>query len=202
MEKKKKAELWEKAKSGPGKRYKTKEDYMEARLSGLHYMSDKCQGMTVLELGCAEGMISKTFADYNISLIHGVDKHDVRVKEARSISDNYIKNLGIDYKFVADDFRNIKEFLNRNSNWLIESYDILLLLGVFHNVESKNFDETFLPLLDRTHKYVLCRGRTFEHKGFVSWAKKNGLKLVSTTSPPANSRGVQNGSLFVFEKGH
>ena len=44
-------------------------------------MSDTCRGATVLDLGCAEGLVSN-LVEYGASLIRGVDGISDRVKEA------------------------------------------------------------------------------------------------------------------------
>lgn len=85
-------------------------------------------GATILDLGCAEGCISKWLIDAGkAKLVHGLEKYEPWIETARILFASYERS-----KFGPMDFN---EF-DFNQPWLLPKYDIVLCL----NVAQKLFD--------------------------------------------------------------
>ena len=128
---------------------------------------------------------------YGSSLIHGVDGAAVRVEEARKKSVEY---SGVDFQYFAEDFGDLPNFIKRNENWILNTYDIILLLGVYHQCTRP---EKIKPIVDMAGKYLLCRGALYEtaDRGFLGWIATEGFDLVySKEGPP------ETGKLWIFKR--
>ena len=180
-------------------RYKDAREYKEARLSGLDYMSNKSKDCTVLDLGCAEGLVSEFFASSGASLIHAVEQIELRAATAKELTNRFQKEFSTSYHVICDDFYDSKNFLKRNKNCLLKAYNIVLLLGIFHNVKSLNEINIRLgPIVDIASNYLLCRGPLFADPtlNFEDWAKERGFVLIKRVRPNYGATG----DLFVFKK--
>lgn len=145
----------------------TEDAYITERVQGLYYLQDKVKGMTVLDMGCAEGLVSDYLLKCGASLAHGVDKNSARVQAAQELKYKY-SNI----EFKHGEFTYSKAFFIENT-WMLEKYDIVLLLSAFHTS-----DETkILPFLEKTNKYFCYRGE--EYKEVTKLCEQHGFKKVS-----------------------
>jgi 2-polyprenyl-3-methyl-5-hydroxy-6-metoxy-1,4-benzoquinol methylase len=176
--------------------YEDSEEYVRSRLSGIEYMSDKCYNLTLLDLGCAEGLVSRQFVDYGISSVHAVDQSSARINAAKENNAEYFKKCGTKFSYIVDDFSNTGEFFSRNKKWALDNYDIILLLGVFHHLKDHQLDDIIKPIFEKANKYVISRGSLFEPSSNIRWAKNNGFCLVDVNHNIHN----RTGTLFIFER--
>ena len=165
----------------------TYEDYERSRLVGVDFMSDKCAGASVLDLGCAEGLVSHRLVEYGASLVHGIDGVADRVVQAQRLYGEIFKTRSVTYRFVADnfgswlhgtppaDYPGVASFFERNKSWLLPEYDIVLLLGVFHKMENRHLDAVLGPIAQRTRRYLLCRGGCTKPSDLKSWLQRHGF---------------------------
>src|SRR5262249_30941881 len=96
---------------------------IEKRRSGLHLIAANASGLTVLDLGCAEGLAAAIFLDAGCSVLHGVDRKAARIEAARALFKNDPR-VRFDVADIA------RHDFHRRVNCLT-SYDIVLFLGVY-----------------------------------------------------------------------
>jgi 2-polyprenyl-3-methyl-5-hydroxy-6-metoxy-1,4-benzoquinol methylase len=96
------------------------------------FVISKAAGLTVLDLGCAEGLVAGLFLEAGAAFVHGIDIKTARIEAARKLFGDH-PNARFDVGDIArwDHFR-------RHVGCL-PSYDIVLMLGVYH----------FLPMHSR-----------------------------------------------------
>ncbi len=94
---------------------------LEEQRLGVEKAIGECAGKTVLDLGCAEGLLSREFAQAGAKLVHGVDSLGSHLTVAQDICNRY-GNVS----FEQQDLNEPKP--------LRRQYDIVLALGVCHKL--------------------------------------------------------------------
>lgn len=94
---------------------------IEEQRLGVENAIGECAGKTVLDLGCAEGLLSREFAQAGAKFVHGVDSLGSHLVVAQDICASY-KNVS----FEQQDLNEPKP--------LRRTYDIVLALGVAHKL--------------------------------------------------------------------
>jgi len=56
---------------------------IKERITGFEFLLDEVKGKSVLDLGCAEGLVSLEFAKQGASLVHGFEMQDISVETAK-----------------------------------------------------------------------------------------------------------------------
>ena len=105
---------------------------LEKRLIGLSEILEIVEDKIVIDLGCAEGLITKELLDRGARYIYAFDCNKERIEKAIDICKEY-KNV----EFIIGDFNNFEEFINDNNDILKQHFDIVLYLGVHHHLEKK-----------------------------------------------------------------
>lgn len=89
----------------------------------------RARGSTILDLGCAEGLLSKWLLDTcGAKSVHGLDRFEPYVKMARSLMRNY------DAKYEVCDFDLFDTWRELNPGFLSPKYDLVLLLRVLQKL--------------------------------------------------------------------
>src|SRR3990167_5651067 len=88
------------------------------QMEGLRYAIRECRNKTVLDLGCAEGLISQAFARAG-AVVHGVDVVPENIEVARRISQG-----------ITFDTAGLGDLLVGRQR----EYDIVLALSVLHKL--------------------------------------------------------------------
>lgn len=102
---------------------------LKDRLFALNAVRDKADGASVLDLGCAEGLLSKWLADQcGAKTIHGIDKYEPYVAMARNVMRGY------DAAYWQADFCFFTAWLERFGGELLPGYDIVLALRVAQKI--------------------------------------------------------------------
>jgi SAM-dependent methyltransferase len=106
----------------------------ERQFRGLEIDRAQASGARVLDLGCAEGLISLEMAKAGAALVHGVELEAKRVETARSL---FAAHPEVQSTFIAYDLNGFPElFLTQtaDSEWkdtaLLTRYDIVLCLAI------------------------------------------------------------------------
>jgi 2-polyprenyl-3-methyl-5-hydroxy-6-metoxy-1,4-benzoquinol methylase len=88
------------------------------------------KGKTVLEIGCAEGLVSFANLKRGAKLVHGIEYRDRAVEVARSMAG--ILGHQQAAKFFQGDIRQTRTVLNQAS--MLERYDIVMAMAVLQKV--------------------------------------------------------------------
>ncbi|MGE3832956.1 MAG: glycosyltransferase, partial [Parvibaculaceae bacterium] len=121
------------------------------RLSGLEPLLEVCAGKSVLDLGCAEGVIARAFLDAGASLVHGFDIDAGRVQSATSLSDDG-RAL-----FRTGNLADWSEFSAAQDEVLKPAYDIVLYLGVHQHLKSPARLATLNGTAERAREWFAVR---------------------------------------------
>jgi predicted RNA methylase len=101
----------------------------DEQCAALKVAIDHCKGKTVLDLGCAEGLIGKAFAKAGARCVLGVDNLADHIKVAREQCN------GLPMEFTV---ASLEAFINTPlpDPFAVGKYDIVLALGVSHKLQS------------------------------------------------------------------
>lgn len=100
------------------------------RLKDLETVFAACRGATVLDLGCAEGVIARRCLERGAKLVHGLDLELGRVHAASRLCAAWPES----HLFIEanlDDWQAIRDAARRV---LLARYDIVLYLGIQHHL--------------------------------------------------------------------
>lgn len=104
------------------------ERHLKERIRGLTPLLSATRGGSVLDLGCAEGMIGKwLFEACGAASYLGLDKHEPYLETAREVFADDPRA-----QFAACDFDQFDEW--RETYPLRESYDVVLALNIIHKL--------------------------------------------------------------------
>lgn len=116
---------------------------LQEQMLGLDRALTECKGKTVLDLGCAEGLIGLEFAKAGAARVVGIELLETHLQVARKACKGYSQmeficaHLGIHIRDNPDP----------------EQFDIVLALGIIHKLDDPN-----IPLVwaARAAKGLLC----------------------------------------------
>lgn len=132
---------------------------LATRRAGLEYLltEDVCKNASVLDLGCAEGLISYEFYKAGAACIHGVDLQEVSVQYARQL----FADTTVEYSFAQADIGNWQKFIRRHGSALNQQYDIVLFLSIYHHLLRENgstrANATLLGAAARARQFFVIR---------------------------------------------
>lgn len=95
---------------------------LEEQMRGLAPAFDRLAGMSVIDLGCAEGLIALEAARAGARLVHGVDNSLELLRVARQLANSDVRLFRVD--------------LNRAA-WprgVLRQYDVVLALAIVHKL--------------------------------------------------------------------
>lgn len=108
---------------------------LERQMRGLDLIREACAGATVLDLGCAEGLISIKMAKAGARLIHGVELEAERLAVAENLFQEQFP--GVERQFIAWDLIKFDELLldvtpdtAPGKPSLLTRYDVVLCLAI------------------------------------------------------------------------
>lgn len=96
---------------------------LSEQMIGLDPLYEIAPRATVLDLGCAEGLIGLELVKAGASLLHGIDLVHERVRKAREAAREYPA------RFWAAD---LARFATKPITGLLPTYDIVLCLSIVH----------------------------------------------------------------------
>jgi len=111
---------------------------LEERLIGLRQLEPVSRNATILDLGCAEGLIGMHLMKTGPGrLMHGLDEKERYLVGARMIA----RRERLRAKFLRVDLNHLAEWRAANPDVLLGSYDVVLCLCIAHKL---NHPEQFL----------------------------------------------------------
>jgi hypothetical protein len=104
-------------------------------MRGLEVVREACAGATVLDLGCAEAVVSLELAKAGARLVHGVELLGDRLRTAEALFQENAPNLErhfIEWDLTRFDdlFLNITPDSNPDKPSLLTRYDVVLCLAI------------------------------------------------------------------------
>jgi len=165
------------------------------RFIGLDFLLEKCSHCTILDIGSNEGLVSYEFARHGSKIIHGLEKSMSMVLFSKRL----FRDLPVESEFYQADLSiSGNEFIKKHQSVLLDEYDIVLFLGVYHHLKNQmkenDLHELVEVLLAKTKKYFGVRTNSLPE--FESLILNKNFKLVH--SLPKKNTGV--GLLHIYEK--
>ena len=102
------------------------------RLAGLETLLESARDANVLDLGCFDGLITYEFFRSGAKLVHGLDNDALHLETAGRI----FGQAGIPSRFVHADLRKPGAIGRALRGHGLQTYDIVLFLGVFQHIYS------------------------------------------------------------------
>jgi SAM-dependent methyltransferase len=151
---------------------------LEEQTMALRPAIAECAGKTILDLGCAEGLIGREFAKAGALKVTGIDGSAGHLSVA---AEQCRKWKNMEFKWVD---------LNRDAKQLVFSADIVLCLGIAHKLHEPG--DCVRLAADSSNDLVLIRsGRGANAQGIIK------SKHRETT---CDSHAIMEGRGFVLEK--
>lgn len=159
---------------------------LKEQIRGLGTLLKNAQGKTVLDLGCAEGLIAKWLVDHGAAgTVHGCEIVASRVEHARHIFKDY------DAKFNVVDLENLAEHVAAHAGEFLPRYDIVLLLSIAHKFRHPDrFLNTAAKMCGdwlaiRLPDWVLCDARSRNKAiDIPTFFRVRGFKMVEEQRGP------------------
>ena len=162
------------------------------RWNDLNEMLDLDRDDTVLDIGCAEGLISIEVSK-KVKKVTGFDVEPFRIKNA----ENNAKEQNI---------RNVEFLVSNYKNFRYKEYDKILCLGVYHKIKDGSRRAMLETMFNSCRKQFYIRvpiidnKTVFENVGvreeeIMEIANNNRFELLHRTQPRHN-----HGTIFKFQK--
>lgn len=104
---------------------------LEEQLTGLDLICERASGKSVLDLGCAEGLIGLHLKDQcGARLLHGFSIVPSEIEKARQLSESKRE-----VAFQVLDLSTLPSSLTRKPPLFLPRYDIILLLAILHKLQ-------------------------------------------------------------------
>ena len=166
------------------------------RLEGLAPLFARTAGASLLDLGCAEGLVSLAFArEGGAARIHGFDVDPGRTAFARHLFSR--EAGGVEARFRTADLERWTAFLGENRDLLLPAYDVVLFLGLYHHLSEGARRETLEGALDRCGRWFALRTprRLVERDDLEGILRNRGFRLLNFMEGAAG-----RGWFGIFEK--
>jgi len=137
---------------------------IEEQMLGLGPALEEAKGKTVLDLGCAEGAISKAFAEAGAASVLGVESLEGHLAVARKLC-KALPNV----RFVRS---HLQDYMPAHEP--PDQFDIVLILGIIHKIEDPGWPLGFACRSARD--LILFRGPARAGNGIVT--SKHGKQSV------------------------
>lgn len=121
------------------------------RLEGLQPLLEKAAGLTVLDLGAAEGVVAREFLKSGASLIHGFDLDPERVAVANSLAP------ASQMQFHTADLSNWAAFETAHQGLLRPGFDVVLYLGLHQHLPADQRLQVLRGALRLAKRYFAFR---------------------------------------------
>ncbi|SHF57832.1 Methyltransferase domain-containing protein [Desulfacinum infernum DSM 9756] len=122
------------------------------RLSGLEPLLARASGLSVIDVGAAEGVIAREFLKRGAGSVHGFELDPSRVAIAQAICAEWDNG-----HFRCGDLSDWDKFCESHQDLLQDHYDIVLYLGVHHHLPAHSRMKAFLGLLKLASRYFAIR---------------------------------------------
>jgi glycosyltransferase involved in cell wall biosynthesis len=149
------------------------------RIQGLSPLLEIATGKTILDLGAAEAVISKTFSEYDPTFIHAYEIEQSRVDSARK----YLNPNIVD--FQQGNLSSLDQIAHIEAKALPNGYDIVLYLGIHQHIHGDVRNEVFSRMIDLAADWIAVRTpvKHFESDALYATLKNKGFCLTHEAAP-------------------
>ena len=105
----------------------------ESRLDGLHPLLKLAKGLSVVDLGAADGLVGRAFLEHGASVLHGFEREAQRVEMARGLCGAWKEAA-----FRVADLSDWDAFVGANTGSLKSRYDVALHLGLHKHLPDRS----------------------------------------------------------------
>ena len=143
----------------------------EDRLQGLKPLLARAAGLSILDLGAAEGIVAREFLRCGASFVHGFDLDPDRVQVAASLCREG------QARFEAADLSDWAVCIDKHRSWMSDSYDILLHLGLYQHLSPAVRQAVLRGSIGLTKQYVAFRAPAllYDSDGVESLFREEGF---------------------------
>jgi 2-polyprenyl-3-methyl-5-hydroxy-6-metoxy-1,4-benzoquinol methylase len=149
------------------------------RLSGIFDCDVDYSGKTILDAGCNIGMIDYEISKRSPSFVHGIDDYRAGISAARHI----FQGVDVPSRFDVADLGNDR----RLRKLLMPSYDVILLMSVWHQVEqdrgSKVSDRLVATLTERCSGVFVAKNPARFSGPFTEVMRNHGFRVAYDGDP-------------------
>lgn len=165
----------------------------EQRLHGLSLILDAAPGASICDLGAGDGAIARRLLDRGAAIVHGFEIDPRRVDLAGSLCAGFSGAA-----FHQADLSDWSLFEARHAGDMLESYDIVLYLGLHHHLPAAGRMHALLSAARRASRWLAVRTpRTlFQSDGIESTLAGQGFALQAS----ASDGGAGLGGSYVFAR--
>lgn len=104
------------------------------RFRGLDYALQRANDCTVLDYGSSDGLVAYEFARHGVRLIHGFEID----RERREFATRLFRKVPVESEFCSADLSIQWDRFERKFEYLLlDTYDIVLYLGVYHHLRKQ-----------------------------------------------------------------
>ena len=125
----------------------------ESRLQDIDFILPYAPGATVLDIGCAEGLVSKQLSQEGANLVHGFDIDPGRITAARGL----LYGSEALSHFRVGSVAPWHNFAKKNMDLLLPFYDIVLFLAVYQHLPHEERDLVLHQLLSLSKSLFAIR---------------------------------------------
>lgn len=108
---------------------------LEEQIMGLRPALDEAKGKTVLDLGCAEGLISLEFAKAEAASVRGIELLGTHLDVARLVCAPFPQ---VKFKCI-----HLSDYIAERDGQPMKMYDIVLALGIIHKLPDPGIGMAF-----------------------------------------------------------
>ncbi len=124
------------------------------RAGGLEPLLERCRNAAVLDLGAAEGIVGYAFGRRGARTLHGFEREPDRVRFAEQL----FRRAGLaGATFRTADLADWPRFASDHADLLLDAYDIVLFLGLYHHLPAARRAESLRGALGRAREWFAIR---------------------------------------------
>jgi glycosyltransferase involved in cell wall biosynthesis len=164
------------------------------RLKDIDLLFERVEGMSIIDFGDAEGVIALECLKRGAAIIHGFDLDSSRVDMARELC----RGFSI-VTFRKSDLSDWSNFCQCNADLLLDSYDIVLFLGIQHHLPQVSRVQVLKEVAKLAKRFLLIRttAQTYQSDNIVAMIEAQGLKRISLNS---KAKPGFLGGIIAFER--
>lgn len=157
---------------------------LAGRLEGLHGVLARMQGATVLDLGCAEGVVARACFDHGADAVHGFELDASRVATSLEI------NQQPRACFVPASLVPWDSFVAQQPT-LRKAYDVVLYLGIHHHLPVAERGKVLAGALARCRSWFVVRtpAAVWDSDGIDAAIRAAGFEPIELSEPSLAAQG-------------